>query len=307
MASGRQRPFRFGVNNSYGSLSAWQSVARKAEDLGFATFVVQDHLDKQPAPLPALLHAAAATSTIRLGAVVLDNDFRHPALLAKEAATVDVFSNGRLELGLGAGWLTADYEQAGLSFDAPATRMARLAETVQICKAFFTDEVVTFRGTHYTITALDAYPRVAQTPRPPIMIGGRQRRLLTFAAREADIVGISLLDRRGPGLPPPPTFAEKVGWVRAAAGSRYDAIELHVNASHVEVTDNRRAALERIAAQRQVSVDEVLQTPATLVGSVDAIVEQLYAWRERCDVSYVVVPARVMEAFAPVVAWLAGR
>jgi alkanesulfonate monooxygenase SsuD/methylene tetrahydromethanopterin reductase-like flavin-dependent oxidoreductase (luciferase family) len=129
--------------------------------------------------------------------------------------------------------------------------------------------------------------------------------MLSLAARQADIVSISMLDPRGPGLPPPPTYAEKVRWVRAAAGSRYSALELHVNASHIEVTDHRQAALEQLAAQRQLAPEDVLQSPTTLVGSVDAIVEQLHAWREQCDVSYFVVSSRFMDALAPVIARVA--
>jgi len=306
MAPGGQRRFRFGVRHTGSTLEEWQHVARKAEDLGFSTLVVQDHVDKQLAPLLALMSAAAVTSTLRLGTVVLNNDFRHPALLAKEAATVDVLTNGRLELGLGAGWLPADYQQTGLAFEAPSTRLARLAETVQICKTFFTAESVTFHGKYYQIEALDAFPTTTQKPHPPIMIGGRQRRVLSLAARQADIVSISMLDPRGPGLPQPPTYAEKARWVQAAAGSRYPHIELHVSVSHVEVSAHRQAALAQLATRLQITPQDVLQSPTTLVGSVDAIVEQLHAWREQCDVSYFIVPSRLMDGLAPVIARVAG-
>jgi len=306
MASSGQRRFRFGVRHTGSTMEEWQHVARKAEDLGFSTLVVQDHVDKQLAPLLALMSAAAVTSTLRLGTVVLNNDFRHPALLAKEAATVDVLTNGRLELGLGAGWLPADYQQTGLAFEVPSTRLARLAETVQICKTFFTAESVTFHGQYYQIEALDAFPTTTQKPHPPIMIGGRQRRALSLAARQADIVSISMLDPRGPGLPQPPTYAEKVRWVQAASGSRYPHIELHVNVSHVEVTAHRQAALAQLATRLQITLQDVLQSPTTLVGSVDAIVEQLHAWREQCDVSYFIVPSRLMDTLAPVIAKVAG-
>jgi probable F420-dependent oxidoreductase len=148
MGARGQRRFRFGVRNTGTSLAEWQHVARKAEDLGFSTLVVQDHVGQQLAPLPALVAAAAVTSRLRLGTVVLNNDFRHPAILAQEAATVDVLTNGRLELGLGAGWQLTDYQQTGLAFAAPGERLARLAETVHICKAFFTAPTVTFHGQH---------------------------------------------------------------------------------------------------------------------------------------------------------------
>jgi probable F420-dependent oxidoreductase len=302
--SGVRRPFRFGVNCVTTSLQEWQEVARRAEALGYATLIAQDHFGKQLAPLPALVAAAAVTSRLRLATLVLDNDFRHPAAVAKEAATVDVLSSGRMELGLGAGWLQADYTKTGLPFDPPALRLERLAEAVQICKAFFAaeEETITVSGTHYQIEGLDASPRPIQRPRPPIMIGGRQKRMLALAGRQADIVGISLLDRRAPGQPEPPTFAQKVAWVREAAGDRFDDLELHVNASNVEVTDARDSAIDEIARRTGQAPTQVLDSPGTLVGSVEAILETLDARREQYGVSYYVINARAMDAFAAVVA-----
>ncbi len=301
------RPFRFGVQHTNGSLTEWQDFARRAEDLGFSTLVVQDHFGPQLAPLPSLMAAAAVTSRIRLGTLLLDNDFRHPAAMVKEAASVDVLSEGRLELGLGAGWLLADYEQTGIPFEEPRIRFARLRETVQIVKTFFAGEPVTFHGEHYRIEGLDASPRPAQRPGPPLLIGGRRKGMLSFAAREADIVSISMLDPRGEDDPPPPTFAEKVEWVRGAAGDRFDAIEIHANASNAEITDDRRGALERLSQRFKMPDEQLLQQPANLVGSVDAVVEQLQELREHSHVSYIVVQHRVMESFAPVVARLEGR
>ena len=300
-------PFRFGVNHVTLSVQEWQDVARKAEALGYATLVAQDHFGKQLAPLPALVAAGAVTSQLRLATVVLDNDFRHPAVVAKDAATIDVLTNGRMELGLGAGWVQADYDKTGLPFDAPGIRLERLSEAVQICKALFgDDEAVSFSGKHYTITNLDASPHPVQRPRVPIMIGGRQRRMLSLAAREADIVGISLIDRRAPGQPEPPTFDQKVAWVREAAGARMDAIELHVNASLVQVTDQPQPVLEEAATRTGQSTAQLSASPGTLVGSVEAIVEQLQARREQYGVSYYIVQGRVMDDFARVVARLAG-
>src|SRR5579864_7083747 len=176
-------PFRFGVNCVTTSLREWQAAARKAEALGYDTLIAQDHFGNQLAPLLALVAAAAVTSRIRLATIVLDNDFRHPAVLAKEAATVDVLSEGRLELGLGAGWLQSDYAKTGLAFDSAAQRIARLGEAVQICKRFFCHEqALTFRGQHYQIDGLETLPRPIQKPRPPIMLGGRQQRMLSLAA-----------------------------------------------------------------------------------------------------------------------------
>lgn len=305
--AGTPRKFRFGAQYTGSTLEDWLDFARKAEDLGFSTLVVQDHFAAQLSPLPALVAAASVTSKLRLAAIVLNNDFRHPANTAKEAATVDVLTGGRLELGMGAGWLLPDYQKTGISFDPPPERMSRFVEAVKIVKAFFAAETaVTFQGKHYQVEGLDAFPKATQKPRPPLMIGGRQKRMLSFAALEADIVSISMLDRRGPDLPKPPAFAEKIAWVRAAAGERYVAIEIHANSQNVHVTDNQRDAIEDVAARLRIPPEDVLQAPANLIGSVDAIVEQLYRWRESCDLTYFVLQKRAMDEFAPVIAKLAG-
>jgi probable F420-dependent oxidoreductase len=298
------RAFRFGVNSVTTSRAEWEDTARKAEAIGYDTLIAQDHFGNQLAPIPSLVAAAAVTSHLRLATLVLDNDFRHPALLAKEAATLDVLTEGRFELGLGAGWLQADYTKTGLAFDPPALRVARLAESVQICKALLSSaEPVSFTGEHYRIDQLEPSPRPVQRPRPPLMLGGRQRRMLGLAAREADIVGLSLLDPRAPGLPPPPTFEQKVAWVREGAGERFEDLELHVNASLVQVTEHpSEAEIDRVATRTGQTRAQVLASPGSLVGSVEAIVETLLARREAYGVSYYVVQGRVMEAFGPVIA-----
>jgi probable F420-dependent oxidoreductase len=302
------RPFRFGVNNTgEASLKQWQEYARMAEDLGFANLIMQDHVGSQLAPFPALVAAAAVTSRIRLTTLVLDNDFRHPAVLAQEAASVDVLSDGRLELGIGAGWLQADYDKLGKTFDAPRVRLARFGEAVRIVKAFFSAETVDFRGEHYRVEGLEARPRPVQQPRPPLLIGGRQRRMLSFAAREADVVSISMLDRREPGAPRPPSFAEKVAWVREAAGDRFDGLDVHANSGGLRVTDRQQDAIEEAAVRLKIGPEEVLESPANLIGSVDAVVGQIEAWRRRCNLNYFVVPASKMIEIAPVVARLAGK
>jgi probable F420-dependent oxidoreductase len=284
----------------------WPTVARKAEDLGFSTIYVGDHFAgnaRRPAPLLALAAVASVTSRIRLATIVLANDFRNPAALAKEAATLDALSNGRFELGLGTGWLKDDYRVAGLPFGSPAERLERLAETVQICKAFFREERVTFHGEHYRIDGLDAFPRPVQKPRPPILLGGRQRHMIALAAREADIVSISRV-KPGPGQREP-TFAENVAWIQHAAGTRYTAIELHTNV-YVEVDYNRQAAIDRLAARLGLPPEQVLLAPGRLAGTPDSIVDQLLGWRERLGVSYFTVGHEALAAMAPVVARLAG-
>ena len=299
-----KRPFRFSVQDQTTDPEDWRELARKVEDLGFSALVMQDHFSAQFAPLPALLAAAAVTTRLRLGTLVLDNDFRHPAVLAKEAATVDVLSGGRLELGLGAGWMASDYSKTGIAYAEPAERFGRLRETVHIVKAFFSQsEPVTFKGKYYQVEALDASPKVA-TP-PPLLIGGRQRQMLRFAAREANIVSVSMLDRLA-GVQDPPTFAEKVTWVREAAGPRFDALEIHINASNIAVTDDAQGALASLAERLKVTPEEALNTPQTLIGSVDAVVERLQMWRETTGVSYFNLQRRFLDQFAPVVAKLAG-
>jgi probable F420-dependent oxidoreductase len=295
--------FRFGVNCTTLSTTEWLETARKAEALGFDTYIAQDHVGGQLAPLPALVAAAAVTTRLRLATLVLDNDFRHPVLLAREAATIDVFSGGRMELGLGAGWLESDYTRTGIPFEAPSVRIGRLAEAVQICKALFSAEgPVTFRGSHYQVSDLDTEPRPVQR-RLPIMIGGRLRRTLSLAAREADIVGVSLLDRVVEGQAPP-TFAQKIEWVRAAAGSRFSELELHVNAAVVAITDHPVEAAEQFAARTGQSTEAALKSPGVFAGSLDAIVEHLQACREQYGVSYWVVHARNMEVMARAIARL---
>jgi probable F420-dependent oxidoreductase len=299
-----RRDFRFGVNATTVSAEEWRESARKAEALGFDTLIAQDHIGAQLAPLPALVAAAEVTSGLRLATLVLDNDFRHPALVAQEAASVDVLSGGRMELGLGAGWLESDYARTGIPFEAPAVRLGRLAEAVQICKACFTSETpVNFRGEYYCIQDLNPLPRPVQKPRLPIMVGGRQRRTLSLAAREADIVSISLLDRPVAGKSPP-SFGEKVSWVRSAAGDRFSELQLHVNASVVSVTDDPGDAVAAFAARTGQPLEEARTSPGVLAGSVDAIVEKLHASREQYGVTYWVVHARNMDAFARVIAKL---
>src|SRR6266700_7613977 len=243
------RPFRFGVSvHGSKSRTEWIGIARQAEVLGYSTLLIPDHLGDQLAPIPALVAAADATSTLRVGSLVFDNDFRHPVVLAKEAATLDVLSGGRLELGLGAGWLTTDYEQSGIPCDPPGIRIDRMVEGLRVVKGLLGDGPLTFRGEHYAIAGLDGRPKPVQRPHPPVLIGGGGRRILTIAAREADIVGIGTnlrSGRIGPHLAEnvtPEATARKVGWVREAAGDRFDQVELQMGIFLLQVTGDREAA-----------------------------------------------------------------
>jgi probable F420-dependent oxidoreductase len=307
------RPFRFGVAAvETRSGQGWLQFARRVEALGYATLLAPDHFGDHLAPIAALAAAAAATSTLRIGSYVFDNDFRHPVVLAKEAATLDLLSNGRLELGLGAGWLKTEYDQAGLTFDPGAVRLARLAEAIQIVKGLFAEQPLTFEGAHYRVTNLLGRPRPVQRPGPPLFVGGGRRRLLSLAAREADIVNIApgaRLDGSGLDLDDitPEALDRKIGWLRQAAGDRFDRLELSIFLPLVEVTDRRQAAAERLEQAYQLPAERLLASPHTLIGSLGEIQEQLLERRERYGASYTVVFEQSAEAFAPIVASLAGR
>jgi probable F420-dependent oxidoreductase len=308
------RPFRFGVNvRTAGSAAEWSDKARTAERLGYSVVVVPDHLAELLAPFPALAAAAAATTRLRVGTGVLNNDFRHPVLTAREAATLDVLSNGRLELGLGAGHMRSEYDQAGLTFDRGATRVERLAEAVHIIKRLLESEKVTFAGRHYRVSDNTVHPRPVQRPRPPILIGGNAPRLLVVAAKEADIVGLTgIVFRRGGAAPDVTDFRvamvdERVRLVRETAGPRFTQLELNVLVQRVTVTDERRKAVGELTSRwPQLTPDDVLGSPYVLVGTVEQIVEDLRARRERWGISYVMTHEPFMHTLAPVVARLAG-
>jgi probable F420-dependent oxidoreductase len=310
-----QRPFRFGVQSAQAaSHEEWKAKAKRAEALGYDILLMPDHLIDQFAIGPALALVAEATTTLRIGTFVLQNDLRHPALVAKEAATLDVLSDGRFELGLGAGGsLLADYEQTGIPFDPPGMRVGRLEESLRIIKGLFAEEPLTFTGRHYTITSLGGFPKPMQRPHPPILVAGGGPRVLSLAAREADIVGIL-----APMLPSGGQFqmeasraaavTEQVELIRRVAGPRLPAMELNVLIQRVVVTEDVRRASEELSRQwAPLNPEEVGETPYLLIGTVDDIVATLRARRDRWSMSYVVVFEWDMEAFAPVVARLSGQ
>ncbi len=307
------RPFRFGIQLSGPAPgSTWGETARRLEGGGWSTLVMPDHFEDQLAVGPALAAAAEATSTLRLGALVFGNDYRHPVLLAKDMATLDVLSDGRMELGLGAGWLRTDYEQAGMSYDEPGVRIDRMLESLEIIRGLFGEGPVDFQGTHYRIRGLDGRPKPVQSP-PPILIGGGGRRMLGIAAREADIVGVTANLRSGEVGPDSiadvtaERFDEKIGWVRDAAGSRFDGIELQCLVMSTQPTDDRTAAVEGTAAIFGMEPGIVAESPILLFGTPEEMAETLRERRERWGFSYVVVQGHeTIDAFAPVVAELSG-
>lgn len=304
------KTFRFGVSGGRPTRAEWLDLARKAEDLGYSTLLLPDHFGRQLAPLPALLAAAMHAPRLNVGTIVLDNDFRHPAVLAKEAATIDLLTDGRLELGIGAGWMEHDYRVSGLPFDPPGTRVDRLTEAVHILKACFSptgEGPITFEGSFYKIDGLEAFPR----RKVRLLIAGSRRRMLRLAATQADIVAVEdhqFAERAtGAARVNVADIEEQVAIVRQAAGGRLEEVEISVFAARTVVTDNRAFAVEELAGQLRLSADQIERSASFLVGSVDGIVEKLEERRARLGISYVMLHDRAMDAFAPVVARLTGK
>jgi probable F420-dependent oxidoreductase len=309
-----RRSFRFGVQMlSADDRRGWVTQATRAESLGYAVANMPDHFTDQFAPVPALQTVLDHTTTLRAGALVLANDYRHPVVLAKELATMDVLSDGRVEIGLGAGWMVSDYEHAGIVHDRAGIRVDRFVEALAVVTGLMADGPFSFAGEHYQIDNYDGLPKPVQRPRPPLLVGGGGPRVLRIAARHADIVGINASLHAGViGPDALATMAAdvvdtKVQLVAEAAAERKGDIELHIRAFMVDVTDHRTRALGEIATAVGRDPDLVAASPFALVGSVDKIVEDLLARRERYGFSYVTVGQAEMEDFAPVVARLAGQ
>jgi len=308
------RPFRFGVQaGGTGNLAEWTELARKVEANGFSTLTMPDHFDEQLAPVPALQCAADATSTLRLGALVYDNDYKHPVVLAKELATMDVLSQGRVEIGLGAGWMATDYAQSGIPYDPPGVRVSRMIEGVTVIKGALGPEPFSFSGDHYTIAGYNGFPKPIQSP-PPLLIGGGGRRVLEFAAREADIVGINATLTSG--AVDETTFASmtadqtdrKVQIVRDSAteAGRSAEIEMSIRTFMVFITEDVDSALDTLAGFTGVPKEVISESPFALVGPPSKLIDELQQRRQRWGFSYVIVGHNDIDPFAPVVAALAG-
>ena len=315
--NGRVRPFRFLADGrDVADARTLGETARRAEAIGFDALVIPDHLIDQLSPAPAMAVIAAATERLRIGAFVLNNDLRHPAVLAQDLASLDVLSSGRLDVAIGAGWNKAEYDAIGMAFDPVPVRVARMIEAVAVLKGCFADAPFSFAGDHYAITEYDARPKPVQKPHPPFFIGGGGRRTLTFAAREANIVGLA--PRILPGVRGDPrsiTLAateEKIGWVREAAGDRFDQLEFNVypSQSQIIVTDNARSELVALAARLEersgmpVSVDDLAESPHIFIGSIDSLVAKFQMLRERLGISSIMVGG--VDELTPVVERLAG-
>lgn len=291
------------------SAAHWREAAQRAEALGYDTLLIPDHITEQLAPIAALTAAADATTTLRVGSFVFDNDYRNPVMLAKEATTLDLLSGGRLEFGLGAGWNTSDYRQLGIPYDTPKVRVDRMEEALALIKRLWTEEKVTHEGTHYRVRDATVLPRPTQRPHPPVMIGGGGPRMLRIAAREAQIVALapSVNARGGPKLGTVTTGSVEKRIATLRRSPRFSELELNVIVFDAAVTDRARSIVAALTARLKSAVTAVIDTPFFMYGSRASLVEDLIARRERMGISYIAFPGQAMRALAPVVATLRGK
>ena len=320
-------PFRFGVQ-AYAPASAkeWRDLAKRAESLGFSSFHLADHVIgpgpalsatghpvQTVAAIPAMAVAAEATSTIKVGCRVLCVDYRNPVMLTKELATLDFFSEGRLELGLGAGWLKNEYEAMGIPFDSAGVRLDRMEEVIALIRASFADGELNIDGKHVHAVGFEAVPKPINKPCPPIMIGGGAKRVLRIAGREADIVSLNFnnstgrLGPEGIGSSTAELTDQKIQWIKDGAGSRFNEIELEIAAYFTVVTPDGAATRGKMAPMFGLTPEQFGEHPNVLIGSVDEICDRIIERRERFGISYVSFGSSVMEAVAPVVERLAGQ
>lgn len=306
------RAFRFGLTAGWvGSGEAWHDMARRAEALGYDILLVPDHLGGQLSPVAALASAAAVTTRLRIGSHVFANDFRHPLVLAREAATLDALSGGRLEFGIGAGWRVSDYTQLGVPYDPAGRRIDRMEEAVTIIKRLFAGETVTEAGRFYGLRGARLSPRPVQQPRPPILLGGGGPRLLRIAAREADIVGfVPQFSAAGRPIIRQATeaaLADKVALVRRAAGDRFDALELNVFIALAGMIGSGTGPVSSAVAAGLAAGAGVVRSPYVLHGTRSRLRDILERRRDQLGISYYSIPQPAMESMAPLVEDLAGR
>ncbi len=325
------RPFRFSIQCfNTDSPANWRALIQKTEDLGYSTFFLADHfLSEGPAlestfhppqllaAVPAMAMALEQTKTLRVGCRVFCNDYRQPFVLAKEAATMDYLSEGRLEFGLGAGWIRNEYEAVNLPFDEFPQRFERFAEFVHAYKAFMSGEPLNLEGDFIRWSGFHGTPAPAQTPHPPLMIGGGSKKILEFAGAEADIVSLNFNNRAGMLGPDgmnsgmAAATAKKIDWIKTGAAGRFDDIELEIGAYNTIITDHPEPTAQAIGDALGMSGEDILSHPHCLIGSVDFICDELQRRRETYGISYIAVlddgQNNMVEAFAPVVARLAGK
>ena len=306
------KPFRFGVQTSTApDGAAWRERARKVEDLGFAAMYIPDHFTDQWGPLVALTVAAEATSTLEIGALVFDNDYRHPVVLAKEIATLDLVSEGRVIFGLGAGWMRSDYEESGIPYDEPAVRVDRFEEAVDVYTQLFREGTATFEGTHYSIHGAAGQPRPTEGG-PKLLIGGGGKRVLSHAARHADIVGVNpnlksgATDQATAQSAVADMVDKRIGWIKEAAGDRFDDLDLQMLTFIVQVGGDRKEMAELMGPAMGISPEQAHDAPLALVGSVDEICDQLVERRERWRLNDWVIHDPELDSYIEIVARLAG-
>ena len=300
------KPFRFAITASRAESGAeWRAKARRIEELGYDTLLITDHLVQQLAPVPAMTAALEATTRLRVGSYVFANDYRNPVMLAKEIATLDVLSEGRVEFGLGAGWYQRDYEMLGLPYDPPGTRVSRMIEAVTLMDRLFVEDSVDASGAYYTVHGARVLPKPLQRPRPPLMIGAGGPRMLRFAARHADIVALNpRFDANGQPVVSDLLTGEverKLARLRAGAGARLAGVELNVFIVDAAVTEQRRSLLDGVATRLKSAAAHLVDSPFFLYGSIADLKRQLLARRERLGITYIGLPESAMEPFAPLV------
>ena len=289
----------------------WVESAREVEQLGYSTVFFPDHFDEGPGPIVAMATAAAVTGRLHVGVLVFDCDFRHPAVLARELATIDAMSGGRLEVGLGAGWKALDYQRSGIPMDRPGVRVSRLIEHATVLKGLWADGPFSFVGEHYRIADMEGTPAPHRTGGPPILVGGGARRLLRWAGTTADIVGVNAsihsgeIDQAAAQDALAERIDEKVAWVREGAGDRFDDLELNAWLATAEITEDPSVP-EAVAAFFGTDVAALRQSPLALIGSAGEVAEMLHERRERWGYSYHVIPGDKLHDFAPTVAALTG-
>jgi probable F420-dependent oxidoreductase len=308
-----QRPIRFGTGGGrVADPERLVAAARRAEEIGYSTFSMADHFHMPFSPLIALAAVADATTTLRITQTVLAHDFRHPAVVAKDLATLDVLSGGRVEVGVGAGWMQSEYDQAGIAFDTAGVRIARLEEYLIVLKGLFSDGPFSFSGEHFTIAALDGTPTPIQRPGPPILVGGGGDKLLAVAARQADIIQV-MPRMRPPGQPIDPTqfsaatYRRKIDHIKAVAGDRFPGIELGTQLMVAAVTDDVDAALDEFAAGLGISAEGLHTSPLIAVGTLDEVCDKLLSVRSEYGISYFACPYGANPvSLAPIIDKLAG-
>jgi probable F420-dependent oxidoreductase len=304
-----QKPFRFGTKATNAKSAAqWSELAKQAEDLGYVSFQIDDHFGGQLAPVPAIMAAASATTKVLVGPHVAGVDFRNPVVFAKEAATIDLLSEGRFIMGIGAGWAATDYAAAGIEQASAATRIERLGEAIQIFRGLWGEGKFSFAGKHYTVGELDGRPKPVSNI--PILVGGGGDKILTLAAQHADIVGVNpkivarSINPRSMATAAAEVVDDRIRLIREAAGDR--DVELQVQIFATVVTDDPQGVAEKFAPAFGLPPEVVLNAPFFQIGSAQQITENFQSMRERWGISYIVFQNDATQAMAPVVSALSG-